>query len=85
MSSDLASKTVADLGSRIFGSDWAAPMARLTGMNARTLSRIKAAALSGVEYPAAKAVLAELPSALQALTHAAETAADRLGINRRPS
>lgn len=61
----LASKAVADLATSIFGSDWGAPMARVTGINQRTLLRIKAAAADGREYPAARGALAELAAQMQ--------------------
>ena len=43
----LISQAVAELATSIFGSDWGAPMSRLTGINQRTLLRIKAAAAEG--------------------------------------
>lgn len=61
----LVSQAVADLATSIFGSDWGAPMARLTGINQRTLLRIKAAASEGREYPAARGALAQLATQMQ--------------------
>ena len=79
----LASQTLAELGERIFGTDWGAPMARLTGINARTLLRVKAAAVEGVEYPAAKGALAELTVALEKAGRISRAEAERLGVTLR--
>lgn len=81
--SPMASQTLAALGERIFGTDWGAPMARLTGINARTLLRIKAAAVAGVEYPAARGALAELAVALEKAGRLSRAEAERLGITLR--
>lgn len=58
---------LATIGRALFGEDWAGPLAGLANVNARTLSRIKAAAAAGEEYPAARGVLAALYEALEAL------------------
>ena len=61
----LASQAVAELATSIFGTDWGAPMARVTGINQRTLLRIKAAAAERREYPAARGALGELALQMQ--------------------
>lgn len=78
--SDLAAVAVTRLGERMFGAEWAGPMARLTGLSARTLLRVKAAAQEGREYPAARGALAGLLSATTALHEAVRDEAGRLGI-----
>ncbi len=55
---------VAQFGERLFGPEWAAPMARLTGTNERTVRRVRAAAREGLNYPAARGLLAGLVDAL---------------------
>ncbi|WP_426050361.1 hypothetical protein [Brevundimonas sp. SL161] len=79
----LASETLAELGVQIFGPDWAASMGRLTGINARTLLRVKASAAAGEEYPAARGALAELVTALNRVAGLARSEADRLGVSLR--
>lgn len=59
-----ASEILARFGVEIFGAEWAAPLARLTGANERTVRRIRAAAADGQEYPAARGLLAALHEAL---------------------
>lgn len=63
---------VARFGLAVFGPEWGAALARLTGTNERTVRRIKAAAEAGRDYPAARGVLVALHAALARL--AAETA-----------
>jgi len=79
----LASQTLADLGEQVFGPDWGAPMSRLTGINQRTLLRVKAAAAAGLEYPAAKGAIAELAVALERVAGLSQDEAERLGIKLR--
>ena len=55
---------VAAFGRRIFGDAWGAGLARLAGVNPRTMTRIAAAARDGRDYPAARGVLAALHQAL---------------------
>lgn len=62
-----ASELVARYGQMIAGPEWGGTMARLTGVHQRTLSRIKAAAAEGREYPAARGVLAALYDAVHTL------------------
>lgn len=62
-----ASELVERFGLALFGAEWAAAMARLTGTNERTVRRIRAAAGEGREYPAARGVLAALHEALKRL------------------
>jgi len=78
--SELASVAVTRLGERMFGAEWAGPMARLTGLSARTLLRVKAAAQEGRDYPAARGALAGLLVATDALNNAVRDEAKRLGI-----
>jgi hypothetical protein len=54
-------------GGELFGVEWVSAMARFTDTNQRTVSRIKAAALRGEDYPAARGVLTELQAALDHL------------------
>ena len=63
--SELPSQALARLGERIFGTDWAAPMSRMTGIHARTLLRIKSAAAEGRDYRGAIQVLAALENGLR--------------------
>ena len=79
----LASQTLTELGEQIFGTDWGAPMSRLTGINQRTLLRVKAAAAAGLEYPAAKGAIAALAVALERVTGMSRDEAARLGIKLR--
>lgn len=58
---------LANLGRELFGDDWVGPIARLAGVNARNVERCKQAAREGVEYPAARGVLAALQEAATAL------------------
>lgn len=55
-------------------------MSRLTGINQRTLLRVKVAAAEGREYPAARAALAELATGLNGLAEIASAEAQRLGV-----
>ena len=83
MATQYASQSVADIGERLFGSEWGAPMSRLTGINQRTLLRVKAAATEGREYPAARAALAELSTGLNGLAATAASEAKRLGVTAK--
>lgn len=51
----------------LFGEEWAAPAARATGVNERTMQRIRTAAREGREYPGARGALAGLHDALTAI------------------
>lgn len=62
-----ASEILATFGQRLFGSEWAAPLARLTGTSERTVRRVRAAAAEGREYPAARGILAALQETLAAV------------------
>lgn len=64
--SRLPSQILADAGQELFGSEWAAPLARLTGTNERTIRRVRAAASEGRDYPGASGVLAALQERLAA-------------------
>lgn len=55
------------IGLRLFGPEWAAPMARLTGVHVRTLRRVRAAAREGMDYAGARGVLAALHGPLAAI------------------
>lgn len=55
------------IGLRLFGPEWAAPMARLTGVHERALRRVRAAAHEGMDYTGARGVLAALHEALAAI------------------
>ena len=79
----LISQAVAELATSIFGSDWGAPMSRLTGINQRTLLRIKAAAAEGREYPASKAALAELADQMQEIALECRKVALAYGVTSR--
>lgn len=83
MASTHASQAVAKIGETLFGSEWGAPMSRLTGINQRTLLRVKVAAAEGREYPAARAALAELVSGLEQVANLAAVEAERLGVTKR--
>ena len=72
---ELPSQALARLGEQIFGSDWAAPMSRMTGVNARTLLRVKAAAAEGRDYRGAVEMIGRLRRGLSA---AADQACDAL-------
>ncbi|HEV2530935.1 hypothetical protein [Phenylobacterium sp.] len=61
------SEIVAEAGEELFGSEWAAPMARLTDTNERTVRRVRQAAREGRDYPAARGLLAALSERLAAL------------------
>lgn len=56
----LYSELVAHYGETLIGPEWGGGLSRLTGINQRTMSRIRAAAAEGREYPAARGVLAAL-------------------------
>lgn len=55
-----STRLLVQYGERLFGDQWGAPMARLTGVNLRTIDRIKAAHARGDEYPSAGGVLVAL-------------------------
>jgi hypothetical protein len=56
---------LARYGEQLFGEEWAAPLARLTGANERTVRRVRQAAREGLEYPAARGLLAALGEAVR--------------------
>jgi hypothetical protein len=59
-------QVVVEFGERIWGiGSWAGRMSDLTGVNLRTLTRIHAAVRDGVEYPAARGVIAALRDGLK--------------------
>ncbi|HEY5409918.1 MAG TPA: hypothetical protein VIJ94_04240 [Caulobacteraceae bacterium] len=58
------------VGLELFGEEWAAPLARLTGTNERTVRRVRAAAREGKDYPAAAGLLAALQERLAAICEA---------------
>lgn len=62
-----ASQILASFGERLFGPEWAAPLARLTKTSERTVRRVRAAANEGRDYPAARGILAALHEALTAV------------------
>lgn len=62
----LYSQVLADAGQELFGDEWAAPLARFTGANERTVRRVRAAAREAKEYPAAFGLLAALSERLEA-------------------
>jgi hypothetical protein len=62
-----STRLVVQFGERLFGKEWGADMARLTGISLRTIDRIKAAHAAGGEYPAAGGVLNALKAALAAI------------------
>lgn len=63
----LYSVALHEAGERLIGPDWPAAVARLTGVNARTLQRVRDAAREGREYPAARGALAALAEAVEGL------------------
>lgn len=62
-----AAQLVAQFGARLFGPEWGADLARLTGVNVRTIQRIKTAAAAGRDYPAAGGILEALDAQLAAV------------------
>lgn len=52
---------------RSFGPDWPQHVAALTGVNLRTLQRVRQAARAGVDHPFARGALRALTSAVEAL------------------
>lgn len=53
-------QVLAAFGRELYGSNWPSGVARLTGVNRRTLHRIAAVEGGGMDYPAARGVLAAL-------------------------
>jgi hypothetical protein len=51
---------LAAFGEAIFGPNWPSGVARLAGVNRRTLHRIASAVAEGRDYPASRGVLAAL-------------------------
>ena len=51
---------LAAFGQELFGSNWPSGVARLAGVNRRTMHRIAGAAIEGRDYPAARGALAAL-------------------------
>lgn len=60
------------VASELFGEEWAAPLARLTETNERTVRRVRQAAREGREYPGARGLLAALHERLAAILNALE-------------
>lgn len=58
---------LAEYAEALFGPMWVAPVARLSGLDPRQVSRIKAAASSGRGHPAAQKALNELHAAVSRL------------------
>lgn len=70
---DTDADLVARTGRALYGQEWQSPLARDLGVQLRTIQRIAAAALSGQDYPAAKALLGSLHnSVLQRALHLGE-------------
>ncbi len=65
-----SSQRLAEIAEALFGPEWAAPLARLTGTNERTAQRVRQAAREGRDYPAAVGLLAALGEALRPITDA---------------
>lgn len=59
------SELVADAGRALYGDDWQNPLARLLGINERTMRRIAAAAREGEAYPVAPGALRDLLAELE--------------------
>ena len=53
-------KVLAAFGRELFGDHWPSGVARLAGVNPRTMLRVSTAANEGRDYPAARGVLAAL-------------------------
>ena len=76
-------QVVATFGERVWGPGWPKGMAEFTGINIRTLTRIKAASREGEDYAAARGVIGALREQLTAvladlrLGRAARTSRDR--------
>jgi hypothetical protein len=51
---------VARAGQKLYGEEWASPLARDLNLNERTMRRIKAAAAGGDPYPVASGVIVDL-------------------------
>lgn len=62
-----AADILAEKAEELFGPEWAAPLARLTDTNERTVRRVRAASRDGREYPAAAGLLAALHERLAAI------------------
>lgn len=63
----LRSVLLAEYAESLFGPMWVATVARLSGLDPRQVSRIKAAAASGRGHPAAQKALDELHTAVSRL------------------
>lgn len=66
------SELVDRYGRELAGPEWGGALSRLTGIHQRTMSRIRAAAAQGREYPPARGVLAALYDALAEILHEIE-------------
>lgn len=53
-----------ELATEFFGPDWPAPLSQFSGINARTLQRIRQAAATGSDHSAAGGTLAAIAEAL---------------------
>lgn len=56
---------VAQAGRLLYGERWIAPLARDLAVATRTMERIAKAAGDGAEYPAARALVRDLPALLE--------------------
>lgn len=61
------SVVLAEYAEALFGPMWVAPVARLSGLELRQVSRIKAAAAAGRGHPAAQQAITELHAAMSRL------------------
>lgn len=71
---------LASIGLAMFGQEWPAPMARLLGLNVRTLQRLANAVREGRGYPLNPNVLKELALTLRERARAHLADAERLEI-----
>jgi hypothetical protein len=62
-----STKDLADVAQELFGEEWAAPLAQMTGVSLRTCQRLRAAARTETDHPSARGVVAELRGRLSAL------------------
>lgn len=63
----LASQRLAEAGRALGGNEWGEVVARVSGVHARTIRRIRAAAEAGEDYPAAPGALKGLAKGLREL------------------
>lgn len=72
MADQSSAERLTAIAAELFGPEWAAPLARLTGTNERTSQRVRQAAREGREYPAAAGLLAALQERLSQILEALE-------------